>query len=105
MEVAASVGGTAAPLDLLRTPLGARHESLGARMVPFSGWLMPIQYAGLIAEHLHTRIGRQSLDHAPPEQRVIVRHDEGDGLTHLRSSGCRESAAGGKGISTVTRVP
>ena len=40
---------------LLRTPLAAVHEALGARMVPFSGWLMPLQYAGLVAEHLHTR--------------------------------------------------
>ena len=40
---------------LLRTPLAATHEALGARMVPFSGWLMPLQYKGLVAEHLHTR--------------------------------------------------
>ena len=41
--------------DLLRTALAQRHEALGARMVPFSGWLMPIQYEGVVAEHLHTR--------------------------------------------------
>lgn len=40
---------------LLRTPLAATHEALGAKMVPFSGWLMPLQYEGLVAEHLHTR--------------------------------------------------
>src|SRR3954453_15866637 len=41
--------------NLLRTPLAATHEALGAKMVPFSGWLMPVQYEGLVAEHLHTR--------------------------------------------------
>jgi aminomethyltransferase len=41
--------------ELLRTPLAATHEALGARMVPFSGWLMPIQYQGIVAEHTHTR--------------------------------------------------
>jgi aminomethyltransferase len=41
--------------ELLRTPLAATHEALGARMTPFAGWLMPIQYAGIVAEHTHTR--------------------------------------------------
>jgi aminomethyltransferase len=41
--------------DLLRTPLAGSHEALGARMAPFAGWLMPIQYAGIVAEHTHTR--------------------------------------------------
>lgn len=39
----------------LRTPLTAWHEAHGARMAPFAGWLMPIQYEGILAEHLHTR--------------------------------------------------
>jgi aminomethyltransferase len=39
-----------------RTPLYERHVTLGARMVEFGGWEMPIQYpAGIIAEHLTTR--------------------------------------------------
>lgn len=42
--------------SLLRTPLHALHLELGARMVPFAGYEMPLQYpAGLMAEHLHTR--------------------------------------------------
>ena len=41
---------------LLTTPLNALHRELGARMVPFAGYSMPVQYpAGLMAEHLHTR--------------------------------------------------
>ncbi len=45
----------AAP-PLKRTPLYSLHQSLGARMVPFAGYEMPVQYpAGILAEHLHTR--------------------------------------------------
>ena len=40
----------------LKTPLHALHLSLGARMAPFAGYDMPIQYpTGVLAEHLHTR--------------------------------------------------
>ena len=42
--------------QLLTTPLNALHIELGARMVPFAGYSMPVQYpAGLMAEHHHTR--------------------------------------------------
>ena len=37
------------------TPLTDRHRSLGARMVPFAGYEMPVQYAGVIDEHLAVR--------------------------------------------------
>ncbi len=41
---------------LLETPLAALHRELGGRMVPFAGYVMPVQYApGIMAEHLHTR--------------------------------------------------
>jgi len=40
---------------LLRTPLHDRHVALGARMVPFVGWEMPVQYAGVIEEHRAVR--------------------------------------------------
>src|SRR5213596_3567312 len=40
---------------LLRTPIRDRHVALGARMVPFAGWEMPVQYAGVIPEHRAVR--------------------------------------------------
>src|SRR5476649_723929 len=41
---------------LLKTPLHALHLELGARMVPFAGYDMPVQYPkGVLQEHLHTR--------------------------------------------------
>jgi aminomethyltransferase len=43
-------------LDLKRTPLFEKHLSLNAKMVPFGGWEMPVQYPeGILAEHYHTR--------------------------------------------------
>jgi aminomethyltransferase len=43
------------PASLATTPLHALHIARGARMVPFAGYEMPLQYEGIIAEHLHTR--------------------------------------------------
>lgn len=46
----------ASDAPLLRTPLHDRHAALGARIVPFAGYAMPVQYPkGIIAEHLWTR--------------------------------------------------
>ena len=42
--------------DLQTTPLFALHHRLGAKMVPFAGYDMPVQYPlGVLKEHLHTR--------------------------------------------------
>jgi aminomethyltransferase len=40
---------------LLRTPLYERHRDLGARLVPFAGWEMPVKYEGVIPEHRAVR--------------------------------------------------
>jgi aminomethyltransferase len=47
---------------LLRTPLYARHVALGARMVPFAGWEMPVQYVGVIEEHRAVRTDAGAFD-------------------------------------------
>ncbi|OIP25945.1 glycine cleavage system protein T [bacterium CG2_30_54_10] len=39
-----------------KTPLSATHEKLGARMIEFSGWYMPVQYSGIIDEHKAVRM-------------------------------------------------
>src|SRR4249920_2091402 len=43
------------PATLLHTPLHDRHVELGARMVPFAGWEMPVQYEGVLDEHRAVR--------------------------------------------------
>jgi aminomethyltransferase len=42
-------------VDLRRTPLNTVHRERGAKMVPFGDWDMPVEYAGLISEHLAVR--------------------------------------------------
>jgi aminomethyltransferase len=48
---------TAAPPALRKTALNATHRRLGAKMVDFGGWEMPVEYSGLIAEHIAVRTG------------------------------------------------
>ena len=43
------------PKHLKTVPLDAWHRALGARMVEFAGYAMPVQYQGVLAEHLHCR--------------------------------------------------
>jgi hypothetical protein len=45
--------------ELKRTPLEAEHLRLGAKMAPFAGWQMPIEYEGALAEHraVRTHVG------------------------------------------------
>ncbi len=62
---------------LLKTPLHALHLSLGAKMVPFAGYDMPVQYpAGVLKEHLHTRAAAGLFDVSHMGQ-VIVRATSG----------------------------
>jgi len=59
-------------LDLLQTPLHALHVELGARMVPFAGYEMPVQYpAGILAEHLQTRAAAGLFDVSHMGQALI----------------------------------
>src|ERR687895_292943 len=50
---------------LKKTPLNSRHRALGARMVEFGGWDMPVEYSSLVDEHLavRTRAGLFDVSH------------------------------------------
>ena len=50
---------------LKKTPLNARHRASGAKMVPFGGWDMPVEYSGLSNEHaaVRTRAGIFDVSH------------------------------------------
>jgi aminomethyltransferase len=54
-----------AAASLKKTPLNARHRASGARMVPFAGWDMPVEYSGVTDEHLavRTRAGVFDVSH------------------------------------------
>lgn len=61
--------------NLRQTPLHALHISLGAKMVPFAGYEMPVQYSlGVMKEHLHTRAKSGLFDVSHMGQ-VIIRGD------------------------------
>ena len=77
-EFAPQENRLSAPHDapLLTTPLNALHLELGARMVPFAGYSMPVQYpAGLMAEHHHTRNAAGLFDVSHMGQRRLVGAD------------------------------
>ncbi len=72
------------PTTLLQTPLHALHVSLGARMVPFAGYSMPVQYpAGLMAEHHHTRTAAGLFDVSHMGQLRLVGPDAAAALETL----------------------
>jgi len=52
-------------IELKHTPLEATHRALGAKLGPFGGWLMPIEYEGALAEHraVRERVGLFDLTH------------------------------------------
>ena len=61
-----------------KTPLHALHVELGARMGPFAGYDMPIQYpAGVLAEHLHTRKAAGLFDVSHMGQALLEGADHG----------------------------
>jgi aminomethyltransferase len=69
---------------LLRTPLHTLHVELGARMVPFAGYDMPVQYpAGILAEHRHTRSAAGLFDVSHMGQVRLVGADAATALETL----------------------
>lgn len=60
--------------ELLRTALYETHKNLGARLVPFAGWEMPVQYAGVIAEVRAVREGCGIFDVSHMGQIVFSRN-------------------------------
>ena len=70
------MSGTPAPAGLLRTPLYDLHVSLGAKMVPFAGYEMPVQYPlGVLKEHLWTRDKAGLFDVSHMGQAKVVAED------------------------------
>jgi aminomethyltransferase len=62
--------------SLRETPLHAKHRALGARMVPFAGYDMPVQYpTGIIAEHAHTRSAAGLFDVSHMGQAYLLAED------------------------------
>jgi len=67
--------------EMLTTPLHAWHKNNGARMVPFAGWDMPVQYAGILEEHKQTRTSASIFDISHMGEFLL----EGDGASQALS--------------------
>ena len=93
---------------LQRTPLYPLHQSLGARMVPFAGYEMPVQYpAGILAEHLHTRAEAGLFDVSHMGQLRLAGADPAAALETLVPgdiSGARAAAAALHAAARTTRA-
>src|SRR5256885_8027197 len=71
---------------LRRTPLYDQHVALGAKMVPFAGYAMPVQYPpGILKEHLHTRSSAGLFDVSHMGQAFLI------GPTHATSAAALET--------------
>jgi glycine cleavage system T protein (aminomethyltransferase) len=79
---------------LLRTPLYERHVALGARLVPFAGWEMPVQYEGVIPEHLAVRADSGAFDVSHMGELVVEGQGARDFLQSMLSNDLDRIAPG-----------
>jgi glycine cleavage system T protein (aminomethyltransferase) len=66
-----------------KTPLYDEHVQLGAKMVPFAGWLMPVQYTGIVTEHQAVRNGVGVFDISHMGQFIVGGAGAGDWLNTM----------------------
>jgi aminomethyltransferase len=94
---------TPADTSLRRTALHDRHAAAGARLVPFAGWEMPVQYEGIKSEHLAVRgdVGVFDVSHMG---QVHTRGPQAlDFLQHVLSNDLRALPEGGAQYSVMCR--
>jgi len=93
----------AAAETLRRTPLFDRHVAAGARLVPFAGWEMPVQYAGVKDEHLAVR-GRAGVFDVSHMGEVETRGPDAERfLQRILSNDVSRIAVGGAQYSVLCR--
>jgi aminomethyltransferase len=88
--------------QLKETALRDRHEALGARLVPFAGWLMPVQYSGILDEHrsVRTEAGLFDLGHMGQ-----VRVSGPDALAYLQMVTTNDVSILGPGQAQYSLLP
>jgi aminomethyltransferase len=77
-----TVQETSAPA-LRKTALNALHRRLGAKMVDFGGWDMPVEYAGLISEHMAVRTGVGVFDVSHMGDILVIGKQALDAVNHI----------------------
>jgi aminomethyltransferase len=88
---------------LLRTPLYDRHVAAGARLVPFAGWEMPVQYAGISEEHRAVRSNAGIFDVSHMGEIETSGPGAGALLQRLLSNDVEKLAVGGAQYSVLCR--
>jgi aminomethyltransferase len=88
---------------LRRTPLHDRHQAAGARLVPFAGWEMPVQYEGVRQEHMTVREGAGVFDVSHMGQVETSGPDAEAFLQRLLSNDVTKLAEGGAQYSLLCR--
>ena len=91
-----------APGVLKKTPLNLRHRSLGARMVPFGGWDMPVEYAGITAEHQAVRTAAGLFDVSHMGQIELAGPNALAAVQHLTSNDASKLQVGQAQYSGLT---
>lgn len=87
--------------NLARTPLYEEHLALGARMVPFAGFEMPVQYAGIIEEHRTVRSRAGVFDICHMAEFRVFGFDAFDALQHVVTNDLHRTDELGKAVYTV----
>src|SRR3984885_5773451 len=89
--------------ELRRTPLHERHSAAGAKLVPFAGWEMPVQYAGIRDEHVAVRTGAGVFDVSHMGQVETRGPDDLRFLQRMLSNDLRRMPEGGAQYSVMLR--
>jgi len=85
-----------------KTPLNARHRALGARMVEFGGWDMPIEYSGIVDEHMAVRTRAGLFDVSHMGEIEIAGADALRAVQHITSNDAAKLAIGQIQYSALT---
>jgi aminomethyltransferase len=85
-----------------KTPLNARHRSLGARMVEFGGWDMPVEYSGIADEHLAVRSRAGLFDVSHMGEIEIAGRDALPAVQHLTTNDASRLSVGQAQYSALT---
>src|SRR4051794_9826893 len=93
----------AASETLRRTPLHDRHAAAGARLVPFAGWEMPVQYGNIREEHRAVRTGVGVFDVSHMGEIETTGPDAEAFLQSILSNDVAKLAEGGAQYAVITR--
>jgi aminomethyltransferase len=91
-----------AAASLRKTPLNARHRASNARMVPFAGWDMPVEYSGVTNEHMAVRTRAGVFDVSHMGEIEIAGKDALAAVQHISSNDASRLAVGQAHYAALT---